>query len=135
MSTYYPNEHPEIEGNWVQPLSVADEVTGNKLYASLPATELRLTIPSAYMNKFVRIYMAVPNHIPGITGLNGFEVKWQTQGVFAPGSSTLGNRSLFFEGMVKNTILADVINFEFSYDARYATDVLIFEPTFEIEKK
>lgn len=134
-SSYFPNEHPEIIGDWLHSLNSAGENAGNLLFASLPQTELRLHIPTTFINKPVRIYFVLPSQIPGLTGLNGLEVKWHTQGTFLSGSSFPGDRSLFFEGEIKNALLSDVISFEFTYDARFTTEVLIFEPVYEIEEK
>jgi hypothetical protein len=88
---------------------------------------------SKYLDKEVRIYLALPILVRGLSNPQGMNFSWTTNGLFLEGQLTPGNRQLIFEGHVTSPIMIDNFHFTFELDARYLTQTLRLEPVYEIE--
>jgi hypothetical protein len=63
----------------------------NALVADVSAMEFRLrTAP--YVGKNAEIYLAIPQHVKGLTTPTALRVEWTTRGTFSPGSVVPGQR-------------------------------------------
>ncbi len=64
-----------------------------------------------WLRKHARIYLSLPAQAPG-----PLTARWSTQGRFAAGEVTSGNRVLVYSGPITTPFLEDVMTFEFSVD-------------------
>lgn len=133
---YFPQPNLDLEARWAQPFlsGRADRQSGDRIVAESPFTELRLQIPTELVGQPVRIYMTLPASVQGIDGTTGLDVEWKTQGVLRPGRARAGDRTLLFQGVVKDALLRDLIAYTFDIDARFVQGPIRFEPIYEIEK-
>ncbi|NOR40959.1 MAG: hypothetical protein GQ537_07100 [Gammaproteobacteria bacterium] len=88
---------------------------------------------SKYLGKEVRIYLALPILVRGLSNPQGMNFSWTTNGLFLDGQLTPGNRQLIFEGHVTSPVMIDNFHFTFELDARDLTQTLRLEPVYEIE--
>ena len=103
-----------------------------KLVAVTPDVEVRLNT-QAYVGNNVRVFLALPIQISGLSGSGGFRLSWETRGGLAPGATTPGNRSLLFKGPLNDPLLIDYFTFTLEVDANRLTGELRYAPIFEIE--
>ncbi|HSD96927.1 MAG TPA: hypothetical protein VLB06_07280 [Sulfuricaulis sp.] len=136
-SLYVPGPNLELEGRWLSPYARAssDPAQASLFVAESAFKEMLLTIPPAFIGKNVRIFLIIPPQTPGIAGPAGLEVQWRTQGVFLPGTARPGERVLFFQGVIQQSPLRDLIAYTFRVDARYNSGQIRFDPIYEIEER
>lgn len=136
-SLYVPGPNLDLQGRWLSPYARAstDSAQANLFVAESAFKEMLLTIPPAFIGKNVRIFLIIPPQTPGIAGSAGLEVQWRTQGVFLPGNARPGERVLFFQGVIQQSPLRDLIAYTFRVDARYNNGQIRFDPIYEIEER
>ena len=109
-----------------------DENVIHRVIAHASNVDTRLDT-SKYLDKEVRIYLALPILVRGLSNPQGMNFSWTTNGLFLEGQLTPGNRQLIFEGRVTSPVMIDNFHFTFELDARYLTQTLRLEPVYEIE--
>ncbi len=136
-SLYVPGPNLDLQARWLTPNTRAstDPARANLFVAESPFTEMQLTIPATFIGKNVRIFLIMPPQTTGIAGPAGMEVQWRTQGVFLPGTARPGERVLFFQGIIQQSLLRDLIAYTFRVDARYTSGQIRFDPIYEIEER
>jgi hypothetical protein len=102
----------------------------NALVATVPGVEVRLNT-ATHVGKRGRIYLVMPQFIPGLSSPNGLRLEWRARGTFQSGSALPGEKSLLYDGPVTAPITGDVLDFNVFIDARHQASALRFEPTFE----
>ncbi len=104
----------------------------NALIARVPNVETRLdTRP--FLGRQARIYLALPNFVPGTTASSTLLLSWQTRGPLSEGTVVAGNRTVVFEGTIDTPIIVEYMDFLVEADARNVDNTLRFEPIYEIE--
>jgi hypothetical protein len=88
---------------------------------------------SKYLGMEVRIYLALPILVRGLSNPQGMNFSWTTNGLFLDGQLTPGNRQLIFEGKVTSPVMIDNFHFTFELDARDLTQTLRLEPVYDLE--
>jgi hypothetical protein len=136
-SRYVPGPNLDLQARWLvpRPRATTDPAQASLMVAESAFTEMLLTIPADFIGKNVRIFLIMPPQTPGIAGPAGMEAEWRTQGVFLPGKARPGERVLFFQGVIKQSPLRDLIAYTFRVDARYNTGHVRFDPIYEIEER
>ena len=136
-SLYVPGPNLSLQARWLvpNPSANSDPALANLFVAESAFTEMLLTIPADFIGKNVRIFLVMPPQIPGVAGPAGMEVEWRTQGVFLPGKARPGERVLFFQGVIQQSPLRDLIAYTFRMDARYNQGKVRFDPAYEIEER
>jgi len=137
VARFFPTDELQIDAQWALPVPNprVNPALNGLILAKTPVTEMRLTLPSSFVGKAVRIYQLVPNFVQGLSGGRGLEVEWTTQGIYIPGKARPGDRMVFYEGTPNNTTLRDYVAFTLRIDATYATGPVRFEPVYEIEER
>jgi hypothetical protein len=129
-----PQQQIDIELDWKhrQHGDNLDEREFNSLMAHARRVEVRLnTAPWTGMQ--ARIYIRLPLNIRGTADSTALSMSWTTNGKFASGSVTAGNRSRLFEGEITHDVMSDIFDFTFEIDARQVYNTLRLEPVYEIE--
>ena len=94
--------------------------------------EVRLnTAPSTAIHAIN--YIPLPLNIRGTADSTAPRMSWTTNGKFASGSVTAGNRSRLFEGEITRDVMSDIFDFTFEIDARQVYNTLRLEPVYENE--
>ncbi len=112
-----------------------DELTErqlNALTAQARYVEIRLNTAS-YVGQQGAIYISLPIAIRGTGDSTALRMSWETNGLFANGAVSAGNRAKLFEGEITEDVMTDVFNFTFDIDARQVYNNLRFQPEFDIE--
>lgn len=135
-SLYVPGPNLDLQARWLTPNARAstDPAQADLFVAESAFTEMQLTIPAAFIGKNVRIFLVLPPQTPGIAGPAGMEATWRTQGVFLPGTARPGERVMFFQGVIRQSPLRDLIAYTIRVDARYNSGQVRFDPIYEIEE-
>ena len=104
----------------------------NALVASMPSVEVRLNT-AAHIGRRGRIYLVMPQFVPGLASPAALRLEWRARGAFQSGSALPGEKALLYDGPVTSAITGDVLDFNVYIDARHQLSALRFEPTFEFE--
>ncbi|MBL0143380.1 MAG: hypothetical protein IPP91_15035 [Betaproteobacteria bacterium] len=104
----------------------------NAMVAEVAGLEVRLNT-SRFVSRTGRIYLVVPVSVPGLRGATGMRIEWRARGPLMAGSALPGTRSLVYDGVIAQPMIADVLDLKVYLDARYVDRGLRFEPYFEIE--
>lgn len=104
----------------------------NAMVATVPNLEFRLDT-SRYVGKKARIYLVVPDFMPGLRSPSGMRVEWKTRGTFLAGSALPGARALVYDGTIQRPSMHEALDLSIYLDARYFERGLRFEPSFEID--
>lgn len=130
-----PRQSYQVQLEWAYSGDAAstDRDTLQKMTAVVPDVEVRLNT-SPYVGQSVRIYLALPIQIRGLSGSDGFALAWTTRGTLYSGSTTPGNRALIFEGNLDAPQLIDFFTFTIDADASRLNGELRYAPIFEIER-
>ena len=104
----------------------------NAMVATVPNLEFRLDT-SRYVGKKARIFLVVPDFMPGLRTPTGLRVEWKTRGTFLAGTAVPGTRALVYDGPIKLPSMHESLDLSIYLDARYFERGLRFEPTFEID--
>ena len=102
------------------------------LIADVPNVEVRLNT-SRYVDKQVRIFLALPNQIDGLSSSDGFRLYWTTRGTLNAGTTTPGNRFLIYRGKLDSPQLIEFFSFRLEIDASRLSGELRYAPIYEIE--
>ena len=129
-----PRQQYDIELDWKHPQhgDDLDEREFNALLAHARHVEVRLNT-APYTGMQARIYIRLPLNIRGTADSTAMRMSWTTNGEFASGSVTAGNRSRLFEGEITRDVMGDIFDFTFEIDARQVYNTLRLEPVYEIE--
>jgi hypothetical protein len=104
----------------------------NAMVAKEPNLEIRLDT-SPYVGKKARIYLVVPDFMPGLRSPTGMRVEWKTRGTFLAGSALPGARTLVYDGTIQRASIHESLDLSLYLDARHFERGLRFEPSFEID--
>ena len=104
----------------------------NAMVASLANVEVRLDT-AKHVGRRGRIYLVMPQFVPGIASPSAMRLEWRARGAFQSGSALPGQKALLYDGPVTSPITGDVLDFSVHIDARHFTSALRFDPTFEFE--
>lgn len=104
----------------------------NALTAEAPHVEVRLNT-ARFVDRRARIYIRLPLNVRGTVDSTALRMSWTTNGRFANGSVTAGNRARLFEGIITDEVMADVFDIIFEIDARQVLNTIRLQPVYEIE--
>lgn len=128
-----PRQRVDVRTRW---LHDGDELSDpkrlNAMIADVANLDVRLNT-AAYVGKRGRIYMSVPQVVPGLRSPEGMRIEWRTRGLFQPGSVLPGGRALLYDGLIEKPITGDILDVSIYLDARDTGAGLRFEPRFEID--
>jgi hypothetical protein len=129
-----PRQQFDIDLVWKQQHNTEDLDTRelNALIARAQHVEVRLNT-AAYVGQRGRIFITLPLNIRGTVDASALRMSWTTNGLFANGSLTAGNRVKLFEGEITAPVMTDVFDITFEIDARQVYNKLRFEPVYDIE--
>ena len=129
-----PQHQFDIDFEWTyqNDLGLHDDTQLNSLTARAKHVEIRLNT-SRYTGKRARIFIGLPVAIRGMGDSSALRMSWKTNGVFANGSITAGNRSKLFEGKITQQVMSDIFDIIFQIDARQVFGALRLKPLYEIE--
>jgi hypothetical protein len=89
-----------------------------------------------YIGKPARIYLVIPNSIPGLRSPLGLRVDWLGNGLFSSGTARPGERTLVWTGTVRDAFINEGLTMTMQIELRHllrASSGLAFESYFEIE--
>ncbi len=109
-----------------------DDTQLNLLSARAHQVEIRLNT-SRHVGQNARIFLGLPVAIRGMGDSSALRMSWETNGIFANGSITAGNRSKLFEGKITQNVMGDVFDILIEIDARQVFGSLRLQPVYEIE--
>ena len=129
-----PQQQFDIDLVWKQHNNTEnlDERELNALIARAHHVEVRLNT-APYVGQRGRIFIALPLNIRGTGDASALRMSWTTNGLFASGSLTAGNRVKLFEGEITDPVMTDIFEITFEIDARQVYNNLRFEPVYDIE--
>lgn len=104
----------------------------NALIARAPAVEVRIDT-SPVVGRRGRIYIALPQDVPGLRGPSGLRMEWRSRGLMQSGFVLPGERTLLYDGPVSSPVTSDFLDVTIHIDARHAAAGLRIEPYFEFE--
>ncbi len=104
----------------------------NAMLAQVPNLEVRLNT-SRYVGKAARIWMVVPDFVPGLRSPNGLRVEWRTRGTLFGGNALPGTRTVVYDGVIRQAFTTDFLDLTLYLDARFLERGVRFEPYFEID--
>jgi len=129
-----PQHQFDIDFEWTyqNDLDIHDDTQLNSLTARATYVEVRLNT-YRYAGKRARIFIGLPVAIRGMADSSALRMSWKTNGIFANGSITAGNRSKLFEGKITQQVMSDIFDISFQIDARQVFGALRLKPVYEIE--
>jgi hypothetical protein len=128
-----PRSRVEVKPRWqFVEEGLSDPARLNAIVAEIPNLEVRLAT-AKFVGKQARVYMVVPDFVPGLRSPSGMRVEWRTRGKLLGGSALPGTRALVYDGLVGQPILGDYLDMTLYRDARFLDRGLRFEPYFEID--
>ena len=129
-----PRQQLDINLDWKDQYSTEDLDTRelNALVARAQDVEVRLNT-APYVGQRGRIYITLPLSIRGTADSSALRMSWTTNGLFASGSLTAGNRVKLFEGEITDRVMTDIFDITFEIDARQVINNLRLEPVYDIE--
>jgi hypothetical protein len=131
--TASPRSRIDVKPRWAHAEEVGDNPERvNAMLAQVPNLEVRLNT-SKYVGKTARIWLVVPDFVPGLRSPNGMRVEWRTRGTLFGGSALPGTRTVVYDGVVRQALVTDFLDLTLHLDARFLERGLRFEPTFEID--
>jgi hypothetical protein len=104
----------------------------NLLISEVRGMEFRLKT-AAYVGRQAKIYLKLPLVVRGLRSPAAMKVEWSGRGRFASGSVIPGDRTLVFQGTIRDPVFSEFLDFTIRLDARQIQRGLEFEPIFEIE--
>ncbi|MBK8324079.1 MAG: hypothetical protein IPL06_15435 [Betaproteobacteria bacterium] len=128
-----PRSRFDVKPRWAHAGEVGDNPERmNAMLAQVPNLEVRLNT-AKYVGKTARIWMVVPDFVPGVRSPNGLRVEWRTRGTLFGGSALPGTRTVVYDGVIRQAFVTDFLDLTLHLDARYLERGVRFEPTFEID--
>ena len=124
----------DLNLDWKQTHNIEglDERELNALTARARYVEIRLNT-ARFVGQRGKIFIRLPVNIRGTGDSTALRMSWQTNGRFANGSISAGNRAKLFEGKITEPVMSDVFDITFDIDARQVYNNLRFQPLFDIE--
>ena len=124
----------DLDFDWKQTHNIEglDERELNALTARARHIEIRLNT-ARFVGQRGKIFIRLPVNIRGTGDSTALRMSWQTNGLFANGSISAGNRAKLFEGKITEPVMSDVFDITFDIDARQVYNNLRFQPLFDIE--
>ena len=124
----------DLDLNWKQQQNTdnLNDHEFNVLTARARHVEIRLNT-AHFIGQRGKIFIRLPVNIRGTGDSTALRMSWQTNGLFANGSITAGNRAKLFEGEITEPVMSDVFDITFDIDARQVYNNLRFQPIFDIE--
>ena len=104
----------------------------NTLTAEARYVEIRLNT-AAFVGQRGQIFISLPIDIRGTGDSTALRMSWETNGLFANGAVSAGNRAKLFEGEITEAVMTDVFSLTFDIDARQVYNNLRFQPVFDID--
>jgi hypothetical protein len=104
----------------------------NAMVAEAANVEVRLNT-AAYVGKRGRIYIVLPDLVPGLRSPGGMSVEWKARGTFLSGRVLPGGRALLYDGTITGPLMGDILDFSIFLDARRVEETLRFSPEFDID--
>jgi hypothetical protein len=102
-----------------------------RMSAQVPPVEYRLDL-TRWIGRNVRVFLVVPTD-PGVIAPQGLELRWTGRGPIRNGQGRAGDRVAVYTGLVREPVLADVLDMQVIVDSRYFTGRLRMLPYFELE--
>ena len=129
-----PRQQIDVDLVWKQHNNTEniDERELNALIAQADHVEVRLNT-APYVGQRGRIFITLPLNIRGAGDASALRMSWTTNGLFASGSLTAGNRVKLFEGEITDAVMTDIFDITFEIDARQVYSKLRLEPVYDIE--
>lgn len=128
-----PRSRVDVQPRWAHAEEAGDNPERiNAMLAQVPNLEVRLNT-SRYQGKAARIWMVVPDFVPGVRSPNGLRVEWRTRGTLFGGSALPGTRTVVYDGVIRSAFVTDFLDLTLHLDARYLDRGVRFEPYFEID--
>ena len=129
-----PQQQFDIDLDWKHRHNTEDLDTRelNALVARAQHVEVRLNT-AAYVGQRGRIFITLPLNIRGGADASALRMSWTTNGLFASGSLTAGNRVKLFEGEITERVMTEIFDMTFEIDARQVFSNLRLEPVYDIE--
>ena len=127
-----PRSQVNVESRWLHSQPGMSPEQFNAMVATVPNLEFRLDT-SRYVGKRARIYLVVPDFVPGLRSPSGLRVEWTTRGVFMPGTALPGQRTLVYDGPIQRPMIQESLDLALYLDARHLERGLRLEPRFEID--
>ena len=129
-----PRQQIDVDLDWKNQYSTEDLDTRalNALIARAQHVEVRLNT-APYVGQRGQIFISLPLNIRGSGDASALRMSWITNGQFASGSLTAGNRVKLFEGEITDRVMTDVFDMTFEIDARQVFSNLRLEPVYDIE--
>jgi hypothetical protein len=129
-----PQQQFDIDLDWKNRHNTEDLDTRelNALIARAQHIEVRLNT-APYVGQRGRIFITLPLNTSGAGDTSALRMSWTTNGLFASGSLTAGNRVKLFEGEITERVMTDIFDMTFEIDARQVFSNLRLEPVYDIE--
>jgi hypothetical protein len=129
-----PRQQFDIDLDWKDQYSTEtlDTRELNALIARAQHVEVRLNT-APYVGQRGRIFISLPLNIRGAADSSALRMSWTTNGLFASGSLTAGNRVKLFEGKIMEPVMTEIFDMTFEIDARQVFNDLRLEPVYDIE--
>ena len=129
-----PRQQFDIDLGWKDQYSTEtlDTRELNALIARAQHVEVRLNT-APYVGQRGRIFISLPLNIRGAADSSALRMSWTTNGLFASGSLTAGNRVKLFEGKIMEPVMTEIFDMTFEIDARQVFNDLRLEPVYDIE--
>jgi len=130
-----PRQRVEAKPRWVyegEDAMGAERI--GRMVVEVPNLEIRLNT-NAWRGKQARIYMTLPQGVPGIVSPEGMRAEWRARNRMLGGSVIPGGRTLVYDGPIEQSQTVEFFDFIIHLDARYTQRGIRFEPKFEIESR
>lgn len=128
-----PKRRLDVEPRWLHeqgPLDTPERL--NTLVATMRDVEVRLNT-AAYVGRRGRIYLEMPQFVPGLGSPGAMRLEWRARGLFQSGSAIPGERKLLYDGPITQPQLTETFDFNVYIDARHQQAPLRFDPVFDLE--
>jgi hypothetical protein len=127
-----PRHVVNVETRWLHAEEGLTPDQLNALVATVTNLEFRLDT-SRYVGKRGRIWLVLPDVVPGLRSPEALRVEWTTRGTFLSGSAFAGQRTLVYEGPIRQASLHEALDLRIYLDARHLEANLRLDPMFEID--
>lgn len=130
-----PRQRVEAKPRWVYEGedAIGAERIG-RMVVEVQNLEIRLNT-NAWRGRQARIYLTLPQAVPGIVSPEGMRAEWRARNRMLGGSVIPGGRTLVYDGPIEQSQTVEFFDFIIHLDARYTQRGIRFEPKFEIEPR
>ncbi len=128
-----PRQRVEVKPRWLyQGEDALSPERIGRMVVDVPNLEIRLNT-AEFRGKSARIFLSLPQLVPGITAPEGLRAEWRARGAMQAGSIMPGGRTLVFDGLIERAQTVEFFDFTIFIDTRFTQRGIRFEPKFEIE--